>query len=67
VNQLDILALVKNRIFEPMRDGETHINRITIIGTSQQCDDQIKKGRCEGHMTRMGAKINTYRILVGNP
>jgi len=50
-----------------MRDVETYIIRNTMIGTSQHWDDQIKKGRCEGHMARMGEKINTYRILVGNP
>ena len=67
MNQLDILALVDNRIFGPMRDGEKYIIRSIMIGTPQHWGDQIKNKRRKGHMTRMGETINTYRILVGKP
>ena len=54
VNRLDILALVNNRIFEPMRDGEKYIIRSIMIDTLQHWGDQIKNERCKGHVTRMG-------------
>ena len=66
MNKLDIPALVNNRTFGSMRDGEKYIIRSIMIGIPQHWGDRIKNEGCKRHMTRMGETIKTYRILAGN-
>jgi hypothetical protein len=66
---------VLRRIFGPKRDEVTggwrklHNEEFHILYSSQSISRMIKSRgmRWAGHVARMGAKRNAYRILVGKP
>jgi hypothetical protein len=65
---------VLRRIFEPNRDEimesrKLHSGELHILYSSPDIIRQIKSRRMRwaGHVARMGAGRNVYRVLVGKP
>jgi hypothetical protein len=61
------------RIFGPKRDEVTgdwrklHEEELHRLYSAQSIIIKSRRMRCAGHVARMGAKSNAYRILVGKP